>query len=221
LRPRFLPMLLSLERVEESTPANSAAVDNIPFDCQTRSRGPVAEEIVRRARALPARADGAKSYRYSFSRKSFALPWEWRAVNSSRRQGTLRAPFSISQRPVSRGSPVMHPKRRTGSMLRSGLMATQFSPSPASIPAAFRFTISSVLQSTFFGTNPFFASRLLSAHDSPIQSGMADSARFRFVNKKLSNGVRPAAKRRWTAAPCQESDEYRGHAQVRASERLR
>jgi hypothetical protein len=65
---------------------------------------------------------------------------------------------------------------------------------PTSIPAASGCTISSAFQSTFFWTEPFclpvgffFFIILL------LQSGIVDSARFRFVNKKFTNGVRSAA----------------------------
>jgi len=46
-----------------------------------------------------------------------------------------------------------------------------------------------------------------------VRSGMVDSARFRFVNKKLTNGVRSAAAN-GDGPPnqCKGSDENRGHA---------
>src|SRR5207245_3501998 len=57
--------------------------------------------------------------------------------------------------PISRRSAVKHPSRRTGSGSRSGLMATQCSLPPTSIPAASGCTISSAFQSTFFWTDLF------------------------------------------------------------------
>jgi hypothetical protein len=53
-------------------------------------------------------------------------------------QATLRTPFSTSQRAISRRSAVKHPRRRTGSGSRSGLIATQCSLPPTSTLARIR-----------------------------------------------------------------------------------
>src|SRR5712691_7482003 len=115
---------------------------------------------------------------------------------------TLCTPLSISHFAISRRSAVKHPKRRTGSGSRSGLMATQCSLPPTSIPAASGWTTASAFQSTFARADPFcgpvdfiFLMILL------FQPALVDSARFRFVNRNSPTGSDPRPKRPWTAEP--------------------
>jgi hypothetical protein len=68
---------------------------------------------------------------------------------------------------------------------------------PISIPAASECAVSRAFQSTFFCTDPLlFACRRLLFIILLLQAGMVDSARFRLVNKKPTNGVRSAERRR-------------------------
>src|SRR5713226_8170559 len=130
---------------------------------------------------------------------------------------TLRTPFSTSHRPISRTSAVKHPKRRTGSGSRSGLMATQCSLPPTSIPAASGCTISSAFQSTLFCADRFclpVGFFLLTI--SPIS--IRDCGLGPVPIRKIETFQRGQIRSRNGNEPpnqCQGSDENRGHAQMR------
>jgi hypothetical protein len=102
-------------------------------------------------------------------------------VHSGRLHGHATHSASISQTAIRSISAVKQSKHRTGSGSRSGLIATQCSLPPMSIPAASGCMISSAFQSTF-GFSALPATRLLGPLfiNLSLWLDSSRSARFRY-----------------------------------------